>query len=218
MQILAFGDSEVEGFFDSEGGWVERLKKLMSIKMMKNDKFWCEVRNLGVSGNTSKDLARRFTSETKARLIETSRKSIILFEIGMNDAAYFRKIGNPKVPEKEFEININKLIKEAKRFTNKIVFIAGHPIDEKKVYLSPFIGAFENKYFYSNDRIARYNTLVEKTCQRQDVFFLDVSKKLREGNYKRFLFDGLHLNSKGHEFLFRAIRDFIYDKKWLLNS
>ena len=53
VQILIFGDSIAWGAWDKEGGWVQRLRKLIDEKNLSDPEFYCLVYNLGVSGNKS---------------------------------------------------------------------------------------------------------------------------------------------------------------------
>jgi lysophospholipase L1-like esterase len=214
-QILAFGASDAVGYWDPRGGWVARLREVMDRKRMADPDFWCAVRNLGLSGQTTMDLLKRFESETRERLGEGDIP-IVIFWIGGNDSAYVGKIGKPKVPEKQFEKNIKALIKQAKKFTKNIIFLELTRVDESKVYDKPWLGWENNTdtdYFYSNERVKLYSAITRKICSKEKVYFLRLPKELRGNSYKKFLFDGLHLNSRGHELIFRNVLRFLYAKK-----
>lgn len=213
-QILAFGDSNVEGVLDSGGGWVGRLKKEINKKNMADDDYWCMVRNLGISGDTSIGLIARFMDETKARMNEGD-DPVVIFGIGGNDSAYVGKIGNPCVPEKRFERNINALMMEAKKFTDRVIFLEINMRDEDKVYRKPWLGFINQKYFYGNERSALYSSIIEKACNKHGIYFLKRSKEFGGNNYKKLLSDGLHLNARGHQVVFEDVLKFLNSKKWI---
>ncbi|HVH14523.1 MAG TPA: SGNH/GDSL hydrolase family protein [Candidatus Angelobacter sp.] len=71
--VLVFGDSIVMGLWDERGGWPERLWVGRSRV----------VYNLGVDGETSEDVTRRFYSEAESR--GANKNSVIIFAVGIND-------------------------------------------------------------------------------------------------------------------------------------
>ena len=126
-QILVFGASIIYGAWDKEGGWVQRLRKFIDEKNLSDPNFYCLTYNLGISGNTTKDLLNRFKFETKQRL--KNKETILIFSIGVNDSI-INKQGNLNYPPKKFEKNILKLIKQAKKLSSKIIFVGFNPINE----------------------------------------------------------------------------------------
>ena len=65
---LVFGDSIVSGFFDTCGGWVDRLKHDQMMKFIR-DGAGVKVFDLGISGQTSKDLLARIEGEVALSII-----------------------------------------------------------------------------------------------------------------------------------------------------
>src|SRR3989344_4585662 len=107
--ICIWGDSDTWGAFDYEGGgWVERLKKYFW-----GHKDFTTVYNLGVDGDTSRRVLKRFDAEAATREPDT-----IIFAIGVNDSANREKRNNFWVPEKEFENNLHELVKRARIYTD----------------------------------------------------------------------------------------------------
>jgi len=91
--ICIFGASTTWGAWDKEkGGWVNRLR-LFFDKNYDN----VDVYNLGVSGDTSNGLLKRFKIECEAR-----EPTIILISMGENDSA---KNSYVYVPIAEFKDN-----------------------------------------------------------------------------------------------------------------
>jgi len=80
------GDSITFGFYDKEGGWIQRLRKFLDDKLLnelegldkkilrklKNPYFF--VYNLGISGNTTENLLERFEFERISRNFRNSER------------------------------------------------------------------------------------------------------------------------------------------------
>ena len=75
MLVFVFGDSIAWGLYDDRGGWVGRLWNARSRL----------VYNLGVDGETSEDISKRFIAEAKVR--GANKNSIIVFAVGVNDSS-----------------------------------------------------------------------------------------------------------------------------------
>ncbi|MBS3125805.1 hypothetical protein J4211_06190 [Candidatus Woesearchaeota archaeon] len=130
--ILIFGDSIAYGAWDAQGGWVARLRKLVDKRNADpKDDFYCLVYNLGVSGDTTADVLQRMNAEINAR---EKDDLILVFSIGGNDAVYIPSKKSNKVAPAEFEKNINKIIKQAKKYTNHSLFTGIIPMDESKTH------------------------------------------------------------------------------------
>ena len=86
--ILVFGDSITYGAWDKDGGWVQRLRKFLDENY--EDFFVC---NLGVSGNNSDDLLKRFEFETEQRIKE-EKKTIFIFAIGIIEFTLLKYLKN----------------------------------------------------------------------------------------------------------------------------
>ena len=213
MDICVFGASNAYGAFDRDGdGWVGRLRKYAegAVAQITDTDL---VYNCGVSGDTTKDLLRRFEVEYTARikgLNRWNRECAILFEIGKNDCATDKKkeIG---VPLKTFEVDLKKLIKSAHRFTSKIVFMTILPVDEK--YSAPWVG--DQNISYKNENIKRYNAALRKACMELGVPLADTFLAFSESEYKSLLEDGVHLNSRGHQKLFEVVKPILIKNKIL---
>lgn len=162
------------------GGWADRLKRFC---IEEFEDF--EVYNLGISGDKTKDVLSRFEVECKAREPE-----IIIFAIGINDTSH--ESGGLSV--KQTEENAIRLIKMSRIFTNKVVFVGLTNVDEKGKYNS-----------YKNSEIKKYNESIKKICQKEGLLFLDLFGSIKNEE----LFDGLHPNSKGHEKIFKKVKDFM---------
>lgn len=195
MNIYIFGDSIVWGACDYEkGGWVERLKSYL----MQN-KEDVDVYNLGVSGNNTQDLLKRFDVEIKARKSEISE--MIIIAVGINDSQYIKKREDPQVSLMEFGENIAVLLEKARKITNRVIFVGLTKVDESKVMPIPWD---ETKY-YENRVIQNYDSVVGEVCQKQGVPFISLFSVLTNQDLE----DGLHPNSSGHEKIFKKVFEIV---------
>lgn len=207
-QILIFGDSIVYGESDKEqGGWVARLRKFLDSKATETV-YW-DVYNLGIPGNTSSDLVKRFDKETQARLDE-QEEMVIIFAIGINDSQIM--LGKNKVSEEVFRNNLQTLLDKARRHTQKVIFVGLTPVDERKT--SPLL--WDKIKSYKNDQIERYNSVIREHCGENRIPFIDIWAPFHQTDYKRLLEDGLHPNTLGHNLIYQEIKDFFIKKKIIL--
>jgi lysophospholipase L1-like esterase len=193
MNICIFGDSIAWGASDPKGGgWVGRLQNYFLSQGLAVDND-IDVYNLGVSGDNTDDLIKRFDVEAKAR-----DPHVIIFAIGINDSQIVISKNQNRVPIKQFQNNLETLILEAKKYTNKIIFIGLTPIDESKT--SPIPWNIDKRY--SHEEIEKYNSIIKTTALKENLLYISVKEKLSA----RDLPDGLHPNSEGHTKLFEIIK------------
>jgi len=201
--ICVFGDSIVWGASDSErGGWVERLKVYMA------ENFDSDVYNLGVSGDKTPNVLKRFESETKARIEETEGV-ILIFAIGINDSYFIHSKNDFMTSSEEFKTNIQKLIKRAQKISSKIIFVGLTPVDEEKTTPIPW----NTDKSYKNENIKKYNEIIKSICKEKSIHFAEIFENWIKSDYKNLLEDGLHPNSEGHKKIFKAVRDFLIQNK-----
>ncbi|MBS3073436.1 hypothetical protein J4465_01410 [Candidatus Pacearchaeota archaeon] len=203
-RIIIFGDSVAYGAWDSKGGWVERLKEFLDKRFLLDKDLYFLTYNLGISGNTTKDVLERFEFESRMRFKE-KEETIIVFSIGGNDCELNNKKNKCKVSIEELTENIIKLIKLSRKFSNKIVFTGLTPTDESKMDPIPW----NNNFSYKNSLIKEYDETIQKTCREQKVPFINLLNWLD----KKDLEDGCHPNSKGHEKIFNIVKEFLIKNK-----
>ncbi|MBU3896986.1 MAG: hypothetical protein KJ697_03595 [Nanoarchaeota archaeon] len=196
MRILVFGDSIAYGFYDTEkGGWVERLKAYLYENTDDDG-----VYNLGISADKTVEILKRLELEAKVR-----NPGLIIFAIDINDSVLLKKENENWVNIDKFKENIKDMIRTSKTFTDKIIFIGITMVDESKVTPIPWD---TNKY-YTNENIAKYNTIIKNICKDSDLLFLDLFDEFNKIDYKKLLHDGLHPNSEGHKLIFEKVKDFL---------
>lgn len=195
INILVFGDSITYGAWDNEkAGWVNRLR--LSLEG-KNDRYY-SIFNLGIPGDTTIGVKKRFNNECKCRCDETAR-TIIIFSIGINDS--YIVDGKNNVAISNFKENILDLINMAKKYTEDILFIGLSKVDEALV--NPI--AWDDSISYLNKEIFKFDKELENICVQNKISYLSVFDLLE----KTDLQDGLHPNSVGHKKICDVILKYI---------
>jgi lysophospholipase L1-like esterase len=201
MRILFFGDSVVDGRWDSQGGWVERLKReynqlYLRTKDYKNNCH--QVINLGIGGDTSSKLLRRIKNESEARF-SASWPFVFVIGIGANDSRFVNDLDTEEVPKEDFEKNLEKIIAVAKEYTNKILFVGLSTIAENQIQ-------FKNLY-YQAQRIKEYDDIISKVAKKHGIIKVEVLKEFGSRNKSELLFDDkLHPNDAGHELIANTVK------------
>ena len=190
-KICIFGASITHGFYDTElGGWADRLKQYIGFKKVTH------VYNLGISSDTTEDLLKRIKIELAAR-----KPTLVIFAIGNNDSAHVINQNKNQIPIEQFESNVQRLIKAARRYTDKIVYIGLTPVDEKRV------NPWRNNLFFLNKNIKKYDETIEKVCHSENIQFIKLRNQLNSSKYLNQLHDGLHPNARGHQLIFKIVKE-----------
>ena len=209
-RILVFGDSIVFGNWDEQGGWANRLKSFYMKESLNNSDYYYMVYNIGVSGDTSREILERFEYEIKHRLWEreeTGEKEeiIIILSTGKNDAAFIKSRNSLNISINDFETNIKQLLVIAKKHSVKVVFVGPALVDESKTIPTKWDSNIE----YSNENIEKYNRIIISVCKEKKIYFINIYEEFKKLDYKRLLEDGVHPNSTGHKKIFEIVRDFL---------
>lgn len=186
-----FGDSVTQAAY-IKNSWADLLRQYLEEKY--NDQF-INVFNLGIGGNTSDDIIKRFKTESEARM-----PTDIIFAFGVNDSGYFRTLDKPIVPEERFIKNIESLINEAKTFSKNITFI-GLTLGDDSL-LKPFPESSQGKS-YDLNRVKGYDKTLCEMTNKNLCKFVSIIDALE---FDDFL-DGLHPNDKGHRKMFDVIKE-----------
>ncbi len=208
INILIFGDSVAWGCWDPEkGGWADRLKQYFHKKENRRN-IRIYVSNLATGGFNTGKLLDKF-EQGKEFVVGDLRKrknlDILIFAIGVNDAQYTETKDNPDTDIDSFEKNLEKLIKKAGKYTDKIIFIGLFKVDESRT-----VPQWWNQKFYNtNEDIEKYNSVIEKVSQKNKVMFISMLDLLN----KEDLEDGLHPNPQGHQKIFERVNDFLLKNK-----
>lgn len=213
ISILCFGDSITRGAFDEEaGGWVDRLKVIANDTSIKNDfKPVVSVFNMGIGGNTTVDLLKRFKFETEQRF-KSNNDLYFIFSVGVNDLAFITGENKQIVPLDDFNVNLTKLVAEAREFSNNIIFLTILPVVENLTNSINVKGVTREI-----KDIEIYNRSIRDICHEENLDVIDVYTTFDNiANYKNFFAsDGLHPNALGHKMILNAVFDY-FNKKEIL--
>lgn len=195
-RIFCLGDSITLGCNDSLGlGWPGRLGRDLVHK-----KRSLAVYNLGINGDTSLDIARRWRGEVTAR--SRNAGGLILFAFGFNDAS------RPANGELQVELDesiavAGELLLEAKS-TSEVLWIGPTPLDES---VNPLRTEFETWYSY-NAEIGRYDAAYAELAQEIGIDYLRLFPEFL--NSPRYLAalnsgDGVHPGDDGYAMIAECI-------------
>jgi len=186
-KICIFGDSIVWGKADYDNcGWANFLWKYFT------KEGTVLVYPLGIPGDTTEFLLERFEAEAESR-----ESDIITFAIGFNDCCV-DKDGNFAVGIDKFRDNLDKLIKQARKFTKKIIFVGLFKVDEAKTLPT----GWDDTLYYYNKNILEYNSATEATAKDKNCLFVDLMNEISIED----LDDGLHPNTEGHGKIFEKVK------------
>lgn len=210
MRILAFGDSVTLGMWDYEsGGWVNRIARALGATSRKNpEDDPTTIYNLGVSGNSSREILERFENEVKYRLRE-EQEIVIIIATGINDSWFINKEKRTNVSETDFRANLQKLADIAKKYSTKIFFVGINPVDESRV--NPI--SWRPELSYKNELVGKYDAIIREIGEKNHVDFIDIMSEFKKRDYVLLLEDGAHPNSTGHKVIFEIIHKHLSDRK-----
>lgn len=199
MRVLVFGDSITQGMWDTRGGWAQRLVTDffdMQLKDLTADVPW--VFNLGISGDTTKQLLSRFEAETVARL---GADMAFVFAIGTNDA-WINADGGFNMSPEIYSANLKKLIAKARTYGSRILFVGLASVDESQTMPVSWIDIS-----YTNERLALFEHTLKQVCDEEHVDFVPIFDAFQEAQAKQnLLTDGLHPNDQGHELILGLVK------------
>jgi lysophospholipase L1-like esterase len=200
--IIVFGDSIAFGFFDSKGGWVNRLKRHVSKEAKDEGEGNKKIYNLGITGANTKLILDRVDQEIYPRNWDGDQ-TIIIYAMGPNDSAVSNS-GKSTIPvsEEQFKKNLSKLVAIAKKYKAEIVFVGPAPINEKLVNPAPF----DPDLSYLDKPLRKYNQIIKTLCNKYNLPFIDLLKEYENINFNGYLYDGLHPNTKGHKLIYKTVK------------
>ncbi|MDB5260709.1 MAG: acyl-CoA thioesterase [Candidatus Nomurabacteria bacterium] len=198
--ICVFGDSTAWGAWDKEkGGWANRLWLHLA---NRNDFIDTpNIYNQSISGGDSSLILERFENESKVRECDA-----LIFQTAGNDSYLVGKNGPNNISIENFEDNIENILKKAKAITKHVIFIGYKEVDDSKTAPVPW-----DDIYYLNSEIERYNKVMQKVCENNNVLFLNMGSVLTPSDFE----DGIHPNAQGHEKIFIKVKGFLEEKGWI---
>lgn len=170
IRICFVGDSLVNGTGDETAlGWAGRLCVAAGAAVT--------YYNLGIRGNTSKDISLRWKNECALRLPESCDGRIVI-SCGVNDTVIVN--GSPRVRPAESIANIREILREAKYYK---VFMVGPPPVEDDI---------------QNERIDALSQAFAREAEAFDAPYVDIfSALVSDGIYKRDVSSNDRCHPKG---------------------
>lgn len=170
-----FGDSVTQAAY-VKVGWVQLFKQYLEDKY-KDD--FVNVFELGIGGNTTDDILKRFQCESSARNPDS-----ILFAVGINDTKFNSS--------EQFKNNLVKLIEQAKIFTQEITFIG------------LVLGDYKGEDPFTTEKATDYNRIVKEVSESNNCKFIQLRQILKPSDFM----DDLHPNEQGHIKMFEVIKGY----------
>lgn len=204
MVIYAFGDSITYGAWDiKQSGWATRLRQFLDDLQEKNPNYYGLFYNLGIPGETTNGLVKRFDNETNARERE-GEEAVFIFAFGANDAAFVTTENAFRVSAEQFESNLEDVLKKARAISKKILVVNILPVVEA-------MNDGRNGKTRKNEYMMKYNKVLKDLSDKFGTEFVDAYSLFMNAGHESLFIpdDGLHPNEKGHELMFNAIRTVI---------
>jgi lysophospholipase L1-like esterase len=205
--ICILGDSIAWGAWDpGYGGWAERFKDTLDKKQVENNfSHWCPVYNLSISGAKVSDTLLRANLELSTRLSKAGRENCItILALGVNDSVLNIDEPHQNVTTEDFSLNYKNLIKIASATSSNVFSLGLLPVDEDRVQ-SLHWGGFH--IGYSNSRVDEFDKIIRECSQQNGIEYINLKDTWKFEYYRGYLLDGVHPNSKGHEWIFKKVLD-----------
>ena len=194
MRICFFGDSFVNGTGDDDClGWPGRLCAEARVRGHDVTHY-----NLGIRGDTSRDVARRWQQEAAVRL-PVEHDGRLVFSFGVNDCVH--EGGWPRVSEAVSLANARGILASAR--ASRPTLMVGPPCTGDMVL---------------DERVDRLSDRMEALCHELSVPFLPIIRSLRDVEVWRReakAGDGVHPNRDGYGLICRAVLGWQPWREWV---
>lgn len=194
MNVCIIGDSITWGaYLPFRGAWANLLRNHLE----KKTDYFVALYDLGIDGDTSSDILKRFDVEMEAR-----NPSVIIVAVGTNDSVYRLKNKERvlEIPTSDFKQNVKEIISKAKKYTKDVLWVGLAKGDDNQT--TPLIRSTTGKC-YDKQNIKKYNSIIRNICEAQQAEFIDIYEKLSDKDFD----DGLHPNIVGHTKIFEQVRN-----------
>jgi lysophospholipase L1-like esterase len=198
LRICFVGDSYVDGTGDPEClGWVGRVCQMAWRRDRQVTSY-----NIGIRGETSTMLARRWRAECEIRLPAAS-PALIVFLFGINDIAV--QLGVGRRVDKQVSIeNARRIVRDASCW-KPTLWIGPPPANEACCPQSPMPGV---SFDFRNDQLLELNAAFSAIAAEISVPFLDVATPLStSAAYLKSQTEGdrMHCSADGYEEIARLV-------------
>lgn len=191
MRVLVFGDSIAYGSWAAYG-WVDLIKREAHRRTVESQgTVRLQIFNLGIGGNSSTKILERMPSEIKNRF-STSRPFVFVFSFGTNDQRMTD--GRAETPIEQFAENVKAIVREARVYTDKILFVGSPPIGQPIAMLKG--------QEYSDERLKIYDEQIKAIAQEESIPFVPIRPVFEQvGLHGLYSYDNLHPGDVGHELI-----------------
>ena len=201
MRVLIFGDSITQGFWDTNGGWVERIRNHYDSLQITdlNGRDEPVIFNLGISADNSGNIVKRIEAETTART-RRDNLPVVIVQIGINDSSSDSMPTGHSVsmPLHQYQENLRSIVDKARPISSKIIFVGLSACNEAQTTPTAW-----GDYYYTNDAIQRFENTMATTAEKLNIPFIPVFAQFKAAldRGEDVLSDGLHPNNKGHQLI-----------------
>lgn len=190
--VIIFGDSVTWGRgLPARVGWANLLRNDLETRSIGK---W-SLYDLGIDGDTSKNVLDRFDIESAAR-----NPALILFAVGVNDSAYRRSKDQPIIDTDTYNRNMRTLFHKAVALVGKNNVYAIAPIKGSDEFTMPLPDSTTGKC-YKKERVTEYANLLNRICQEEEAGYVRLSTVITDVDF----YDGLHPNIEGHRKIYNEI-------------
>jgi lysophospholipase L1-like esterase len=195
-RIYVFGDSITYGAWDSQGGWCDRIKRKLHALKIDRPEIKLQMFNLGIGGETSRALVKRFANELQTRH-RPEWPAVVVLATGANDTRYTTTEQEPAVPEAEFRANLTKLIDLAREYTAQILLVGLAPVQNDP---QPF-----KDTLFSNALLQKYDDSLTEITREQTLPKVELFAAFQAADTNLHSSDGVHPSDLGHEVIERLV-------------
>lgn len=206
-KILVIGDSISYGKWDSNGGWVARLRRYIdeNFNIGKSNNF--QVYNLGIPGDVVPRIAQRIENEILMRIPKeekTNDKNLILFAAGINDSCPNNWMTGKQTSEAEFKDALLTVINTAKRMQCSLLFVGLTPVNSER----------SKGLQFSNEEVRKYDRFILDVCSQNLIPMITLFDELEKSQFSEFLIDAVHPSNEGHAMLADKIIAYLKDNNF----
>jgi lysophospholipase L1-like esterase len=164
------------------------------------------VYELGIPGNTARDIINRFEAEVLARVqTKVPEETYIVFSAGTNDSKAVNDPDNYLFTPDEYATNVQAFIQLAYEHAKHVMVVGLYPVDQSKTNpkANPLTGG---KSYFTNERIKSFEAAARKICETKQVSFVPLFEQVPADWTKKYLYeDGMHPNDAGHDWILQQV-------------
>lgn len=198
MRVLVFGDSIAYGEYDSQGGWVDRLKTAyVAYRNVHLDDDVPFIYNLSVHGEVTRHLTTRLPHEVVSRRSpwEEVTEFVLVFAAGLNDSLT-NDNGEHFSSVDQYVADLEDLYAVARLFAQKMLFVGLTPVADDNPRMRN----------YHTDRIWAFEQALRGFIHTHGLPFVPLFERFQACVEEEYLFsDGLHPSDEGHRLIYEQV-------------